>query len=178
MELLEERSRPSASPSTRPGLEVRPIPSPPLERVLTERSSVESCKSLGLAKEIGVSNMNGSILIDLCRSAKTKPAVLQIEHHPFVPFPPPPYPGINSHLQLPHPTQNGRAVPHSRHAHHRLLLLRPSVLPRALARRRTRDSFPPQVRRHLQDRCEARKDLCTGPASMGHSAWDRRYSQE
>ena len=38
----------------------------------------------GLARNIGVSNFQGSLLMDLLRSARIKPAVLQIEHHPYL----------------------------------------------------------------------------------------------
>lgn len=44
---------------------------------------MEDVYSAGLAKAIGVSNFSGGLLIDLHRYAKIKPAVLQIEHHPY-----------------------------------------------------------------------------------------------
>ncbi|ORY92518.1 putative NAD(P)H-dependent D-xylose reductase xyl1 [Leucosporidium creatinivorum] len=44
---------------------------------------MEDVYSAGLAKAIGVSNFSGGLLIDLVRYAKVKPAVLQIEHHPY-----------------------------------------------------------------------------------------------
>jgi D-xylose reductase len=37
-----------------------------------------------LAKSIGISNFNGQLIMDLLRYAKTKPATLQIEHHPYL----------------------------------------------------------------------------------------------
>ena len=46
---------------------------------------MEEIKDAGLAKEIGVSNFCGGLLIDLLRHARIRPSVLQIEHHPFVP---------------------------------------------------------------------------------------------
>ena len=36
------------------------------------------------AKSIGVSNFQGSLLLDLLRYAKIRPATLQIEHHPYL----------------------------------------------------------------------------------------------
>lgn len=44
-------------------------------------SAMEAALEAGKAKEIGVSNFNGSLLIDLIRGAKHAPTVLQIEHH-------------------------------------------------------------------------------------------------
>lgn len=44
---------------------------------------MEDVFSAGLAKAIGVSNFSGGLLIDLHRYAKVKPAVLQIEQHPY-----------------------------------------------------------------------------------------------
>jgi len=38
----------------------------------------------GLAKNIGVSNMKGALLLDVLRYARVKPSVLQIEHHPYL----------------------------------------------------------------------------------------------
>jgi D-xylose reductase len=43
----------------------------------------EELKSKGLAKSIGVSNYSGALLLDMFTYAKTKPATLQIEHHPY-----------------------------------------------------------------------------------------------
>ncbi|KDE02644.1 NAD(P)H-dependent D-xylose reductase xyl1 [Microbotryum lychnidis-dioicae p1A1 Lamole] len=45
---------------------------------------MEDVHNQGLAKNIGVSNFCGGLLIDLFRSAKVKPSVLQIEHHPYL----------------------------------------------------------------------------------------------
>jgi len=46
--------------------------------------AMETLVDQGLAKDIGVSNFNGSLLCDLLRYAKKKPSVLQIEHHPYL----------------------------------------------------------------------------------------------
>lgn len=43
----------------------------------------EDLKQKGLAKSIGVSNYTGAVLLDMFTYAKTKPATLQIEHHPY-----------------------------------------------------------------------------------------------
>ncbi|KAF2270276.1 Aldo/keto reductase [Lojkania enalia] len=45
--------------------------------------AMEEIKKKGLAKSIGVSNYNGALLLDLFTYASIKPAVLQIEHHPY-----------------------------------------------------------------------------------------------
>ncbi|KAG9201406.1 NAD(P)H-dependent D-xylose reductase (XR) [Epicoccum nigrum] len=45
--------------------------------------AMEDVKAKGLAKSIGVSNYNGALLLDMFTYAKTKPATLQIEHHPY-----------------------------------------------------------------------------------------------
>ena len=45
---------------------------------------LEKLVELGLAKSIGVSNFQGSLLIDLLRYAKIRPAVLQVEIHPYL----------------------------------------------------------------------------------------------
>ncbi|KAK9378822.1 NADP-dependent oxidoreductase domain-containing protein [Kockiozyma suomiensis] len=47
-------------------------------------SQFEEAVKLGYAKNIGVSNFAGALLIDLYRYAKIKPSVLQIEHHPYL----------------------------------------------------------------------------------------------
>ncbi|KAJ5768904.1 NADP-dependent oxidoreductase domain-containing protein [Penicillium odoratum] len=38
----------------------------------------------GLAKELGIANFSGSLVLDLLRYARIRPAVLQIEHHPYL----------------------------------------------------------------------------------------------
>lgn len=45
---------------------------------------MESMIAKGKAKSIGISNFNGSNLIDLLAGARVPPAVLQIEHHPYL----------------------------------------------------------------------------------------------
>lgn len=45
--------------------------------------AMEGLKKKGLAKSIGVSNYTGALLLDLLTYASIKPAVLQIEHHPY-----------------------------------------------------------------------------------------------
>jgi alcohol dehydrogenase (NADP+) len=46
--------------------------------------AMEACKEKGLCKDIGVSNFSRKKLQDLCRQAKIKPAVNQIELHPYL----------------------------------------------------------------------------------------------
>ncbi|KAJ1783941.1 D-xylose reductase [Coemansia sp. RSA 2399] len=46
--------------------------------------AMEAVYAEGLAKNIGVSNMSGAIMYDLLSYAKVKPAVLQIELHPYL----------------------------------------------------------------------------------------------
>jgi len=46
--------------------------------------ALEACVDLGLIKNIGVSNMQGSLLLDVLRYARIHPSVLQIEHHPYL----------------------------------------------------------------------------------------------
>jgi diketogulonate reductase-like aldo/keto reductase len=47
-------------------------------------TAMESLVHKGLAKSIGVSNFQGSLILDLLRYAKIRPATLQIEHHPYL----------------------------------------------------------------------------------------------
>jgi D-xylose reductase len=47
-------------------------------------TAMESVASQGLAKSIGISNFQGSLILDLLRYAKIRPATLQIEHHPYL----------------------------------------------------------------------------------------------
>jgi len=47
-------------------------------------TAMESLVHKGLAKSIGVSNFQGSLILDLLRYAKVRPATLQIEHHPYL----------------------------------------------------------------------------------------------
>ncbi|KAF8970081.1 D-xylose reductase [Flammula alnicola] len=46
--------------------------------------AVEHLVDIGLAKSIGVSNFQGSLLMDLLRYARIRPAVLQVEIHPYL----------------------------------------------------------------------------------------------
>ncbi|KAJ7641971.1 Aldo/keto reductase [Roridomyces roridus] len=45
---------------------------------------MEELVDLGLAKNIGISNCQGSLIIDMLRYARIKPQVLQIELHPYL----------------------------------------------------------------------------------------------
>ncbi|PBP25954.1 hypothetical protein BUE80_DR003173 [Diplocarpon rosae] len=47
-------------------------------------TAMENLHTLGLAKNIGISNFQGSLILDLLRYAKIRPATLQIEHHPYL----------------------------------------------------------------------------------------------
>lgn len=47
-------------------------------------TAMESLVGKGLAKSIGISNFQGSLILDLLRYAKIRPATLQIEHHPYL----------------------------------------------------------------------------------------------
>jgi len=46
--------------------------------------AMESLVEKKLTKSIGISNFQGSLILDLLRYAKIRPAVLQIEHHPYL----------------------------------------------------------------------------------------------
>ncbi|ORY76378.1 NADP-dependent oxidoreductase domain-containing protein [Protomyces lactucae-debilis] len=46
-------------------------------------AGMEEVFASGRAKNIGISNFNGQLIMDLLRYAKVHPAVLQIEHHPY-----------------------------------------------------------------------------------------------
>ncbi|KAI3405429.1 GRE3 [Candida oxycetoniae] len=46
--------------------------------------AMEKLVEKGKVKSIGISNFNGSLIYDLLRGAKIPPAVLQIEHHPYL----------------------------------------------------------------------------------------------
>ncbi|TGZ83637.1 D-xylose reductase [Ascodesmis nigricans] len=46
--------------------------------------AMEQLVDKGLAKSIGVSNFQGSLILDLLRYARIRPATLQIEHHPYL----------------------------------------------------------------------------------------------
>jgi len=47
-------------------------------------TAMESLVASGLSKSIGISNFQSQLIYDLLRSAKIRPATLQIEHHPFL----------------------------------------------------------------------------------------------
>jgi len=47
-------------------------------------AAMEKLVDEGLAKNIGISNFSGGLIIDLLRSARIRPAVLQVEHHPYL----------------------------------------------------------------------------------------------
>ena len=47
-------------------------------------TAMEDVASQGLAKSIGISNFSASLILDLLRYAKIRPAALQIEHHPYL----------------------------------------------------------------------------------------------
>ncbi|KAJ6029950.1 NADP-dependent oxidoreductase domain-containing protein [Penicillium canescens] len=46
--------------------------------------AMEKLVEHGLAKELGIANFSGSLVMDLLRYAQIRPAVLQIEHHPYL----------------------------------------------------------------------------------------------
>ncbi|RDL42437.1 putative D-xylose reductase [Venustampulla echinocandica] len=46
--------------------------------------AMEDLVGKGLTKTIGISNMQGSLILDMLRYAKIRPATLQIEHHPYL----------------------------------------------------------------------------------------------
>jgi len=45
---------------------------------------MEHLVDIGLVKSIGVSNFQGSLIIDLLRYARIRPAILQVEIHPYL----------------------------------------------------------------------------------------------
>lgn len=47
-------------------------------------TAMENLVNKGYAKSIGISNFQGSLILDLLRYAKIRPATLQIEHHPYL----------------------------------------------------------------------------------------------
>ncbi|TPX60848.1 hypothetical protein PhCBS80983_g01563 [Powellomyces hirtus] len=57
-----------------------------LEHVPLQKTweAMEKLVDEGLVKNIGISNMNAVIIQDLLKYARIKPAVLQIEHHPYL----------------------------------------------------------------------------------------------
>jgi len=47
-------------------------------------TAMEGLVEKGLTHSIAISNFQGSLILDLLRYAKIRPAVLQIEHHPYL----------------------------------------------------------------------------------------------
>lgn len=47
-------------------------------------AALEECVQEGLVKNIGISNFNAGLVRDMLTYAKIRPAVLQIEHHPYL----------------------------------------------------------------------------------------------
>jgi diketogulonate reductase-like aldo/keto reductase len=54
----------------------------PLEEIWAE---FELCVTKGYVKNLGISNFNGQLIMDLLTYCKIKPSVLQIEVHPYLP---------------------------------------------------------------------------------------------
>lgn len=46
--------------------------------------ALEKLVKAGKVKSIGISNFSGALVLDILRGAEIKPAVLQIEHHPYL----------------------------------------------------------------------------------------------
>ncbi|KAI9885873.1 MAG: NAD(P)H-dependent D-xylose reductase (XR) [Watsoniomyces obsoletus] len=46
--------------------------------------AMEKLVDNGLVKSIGISNFQGSLIMDLLRYARIRPSVLQVEHHPYL----------------------------------------------------------------------------------------------
>ena len=47
-------------------------------------AAMESLVDAGLVRSLGISNFQGSLILDLLRYARIRPAALQIEHHPYL----------------------------------------------------------------------------------------------
>lgn len=60
--------------------DVQPIKAP----IARTWAAMETLVEKGLAKSIGISNFSGSLILEIIRGAKIVPAVLQIEHHPYL----------------------------------------------------------------------------------------------
>jgi D-xylose reductase len=58
------------------------IPSP--TPIAATWNALEKLFDLGIVKNLGVCNFQGTLLLDLLRSARVFPAVLQIEYHPYL----------------------------------------------------------------------------------------------
>lgn len=52
--------------------------------IQTTWEEMEKLVDQGLAKNIGISNFQGALVMDLLRYARIRPSVLQIEHHPYL----------------------------------------------------------------------------------------------
>ena len=52
--------------------------------ILETWTALEALVGKGLAKSIGISNFQAQLIYDLLRSAKIRPATLQVEHHPYL----------------------------------------------------------------------------------------------
>lgn len=63
------------------GKEDYQLSSAPIQETWT---AMEDLVAKGYAKSIGISNFQGSLILDLLRYAKIRPATLQIEHHPYL----------------------------------------------------------------------------------------------
>ena len=59
---------------------IKPIRTP----VQETWQAMEELVDEGLVKNIGISNFQGSLILDLLRYCRIRPAVLQIEHHPYL----------------------------------------------------------------------------------------------
>jgi len=46
--------------------------------------AMEHLVDIGLAKSIGICNFQGSLVVDLLRYARIRPAILQLEIHPYL----------------------------------------------------------------------------------------------
>jgi D-xylose reductase len=46
--------------------------------------AMENLVDIGLTRSIGISNFNCSVILDMLRYARIRPATLQIEHHPYL----------------------------------------------------------------------------------------------
>lgn len=46
--------------------------------------AMEHLVDIGLVKSIGISNFQGALIIDLLRYARIRPAILQVEIHPYL----------------------------------------------------------------------------------------------
>jgi D-xylose reductase len=75
---IEEKYPPNTYCGEGSGLQFEDVP------IIDTWKAMEKLVDDGKVKSIGVSNFNGSLLLDLLRSCKIKPQLLQIEHHPYL----------------------------------------------------------------------------------------------